>query len=152
MGGLHHVELWTDDQELDERRWDWLLTTLGWSHGDVWERGRSWALGSTYLVLTTAPLVKQGHHDRRRAGLNHLAFHAGTDAELERLVVEAPNNGWQLLYEDRYPGPNDNGSLAAYLSTETGWKVEIVVGESTARNDRDENAGRQPVGGKNHAN
>lgn len=131
MGGLHHVELWTDDRVADVQHWDWLLTTLGWSRGDTWDRGCSWTWGCTYLVLTTAPAVKRGHHDRRRAGLNHLAFHLDSDSELRQLVANARGNGWMMLYEDRYPGLNDNGSLTAYLTTETGWKVELVVGEST---------------------
>lgn len=42
--GLHHLELWTADLAVAAPAWDWLLTTLGWTHEPVegWELGRIW--------------------------------------------------------------------------------------------------------------
>jgi hypothetical protein len=63
---------------------------------------------------------------RRRPGLSHLAFHAGTAETVERLWAEAPDHGWARLYEDRHPfagGPDH----AAFLEDAERFKVELVA-------------------------
>ncbi|MGK5440983.1 hypothetical protein ACSNN7_04010 [Micromonospora sp. URMC 105] len=42
-------------------------------------------------------------YDRLAPGLNHLAFHAGPPAAVDRLVAAAPAHGWTLLFPDRHP-------------------------------------------------
>ncbi|OIH99475.1 MULTISPECIES: VOC family protein [unclassified Curtobacterium] len=124
-GALHHVELRTADLGRAERAWGWLLGALGHEPFQRWEDGRSWRLGDLYVVLEAAPL--DGAHDRRRAGLSHLAFHAGSAADVERLWQDAPANGWTRLYEDRHPFAGGPDHHAAFLEDGERFKVELVA-------------------------
>lgn len=67
-------------------------------------------------------------HERMRPGLNHLAFHAGTPAEVNRPVADAPAHGWRLLFPDRHPRAGGPGSYAGYLANADGFEVELVAG------------------------
>ncbi|MFH8661810.1 hypothetical protein [Streptomyces afghaniensis] len=62
-----------------------------------------------------------------RPGLNHLAFHAGTPADVDALVRDAPAHGWEPLFADRYPHAGGSGHYAAYLSDTDGFEVELVA-------------------------
>ncbi|NEE36855.1 glyoxalase, partial [Streptomyces sp. SID7982] len=68
-----------------------------------------------YVVLEQSPDLVAGDHDRRRPGLNHLAFHVADPAALEALTAEAPAYGWRLLFPDRHPYAGGDGHHAAYL-------------------------------------
>jgi catechol 2,3-dioxygenase-like lactoylglutathione lyase family enzyme len=91
-GLLHHVELWVPDLARAERSWGWLLSALGAEPFQSWPHGRSWRKGDVYVVVEQSPDLVGDGHDRRRPGLNHLAFHAGTPDDLDALVAEAPPN------------------------------------------------------------
>ncbi|WP_299931436.1 VOC family protein [uncultured Nocardioides sp.] len=127
---LHHVELWTAHLETAEEGWHWLLTTLGWRTGDTWEQGRTWVHpDGTYIVLEQSPDVKQGAHDRLRAGLNHLAVNC-PDADagaLDRMREEASAHGWRELFADRYPNAGGPSHRALFLENTQGFEVEIVA-------------------------
>lgn len=62
-------------------------------------------------------------------GLNHLAIHASSTAEVDRIVAEATEYGWAPLYADRYPHAGGSEHYAAYLENEAGFKVEVVASE-----------------------
>ena len=132
---LHHVELRVADLPAAVPAWQWLLGALGYGEFQNWAEGISWKLGDTYLVLEQAPM--EGEHDRRGAGLSHLAFHAGSRSDVDALWAAAPENGWSQLYADQYPwaggapGPRDDdpGHYAAYLETVDRFKVELVAHE-----------------------
>jgi hypothetical protein len=76
-GSLHHVELWVPNLPRAITQWGWLLGHLGYVQFQDWPHGRSWRLGSTYLVIEQSPALTAADHDRLRPGMNHLAFHAG---------------------------------------------------------------------------
>ncbi|MEV4760616.1 VOC family protein [Micromonospora sp. NPDC049559] len=124
---MHHVEVWVPDLELARRSWGWLLTELGWELFQEWPAGRSWRLGPTYLVLEESPALSSRTHDRRAPGLNHLAFHAGPPAAVDRLVGRAPGYGWSLLFADRHPYAGGPETYAAYLADGSGYEVELVA-------------------------
>lgn len=124
-GMLHHVELRTNDLESTSTAWGWLLGELGYELHQDWPRGRSWILGSTYLVLETA--TRAGHHDRRLPGLSHLAFHAGERERVDRLWKAAAAHGWTQLYEDRWPWAGGPDHYAAFLEDGERFKVELVA-------------------------
>ncbi|MGC4803449.1 hypothetical protein [Micromonospora sp. DT233] len=67
------------------------------------------------------------NHDRLAPGLNHLAFHAGAPADVQRLVAAAPAHGWTLLFPDRHPHAGGPESHAAYLTDDQGYEVELVA-------------------------
>ena len=129
-GSLHHVELWVPDLGRACVEWGWLLVQLGYAPFQEWPDGRSWRLGATYLVVEQSPALIAGEHDRLRPGLNHLAFHAGTRQNVDRLAAEGPALGWTLLFPDRHPHAGGPDHYAAYLANTDGFEVELVAGEA----------------------
>ncbi|WDZ85008.1 VOC family protein [Micromonospora cathayae] len=119
--------MWVPDLAAAIRGWGWLLGELGWTPFQDWPAGRSWRLGGTYLVLEQSPALRGGRHDRLAPGLNHLAFHAGPPAAVDRLVADAPAHGWSLLFADRHPYAGGPGSYAGYLADGQGYEVELVA-------------------------
>jgi len=124
IGRLHHVELWVPDLARAVRSWGWLLGELGYEQFQDWPAGRSWRLGETYIVMEQSPAMTATEHDRRRPGLNHLAFHAGS--RVDAMVDAAPAHGWTLLFADRHPYAGGPDHHAAYLADEDGFEVELV--------------------------
>ena len=88
--------------------------------------------GGPYVVLEAGPDVARVPHDRLRPGLNHVAFHAGTRAELDALVATAPERGWSLLFGDRHPYAGGPDHYAAYLEDAQGFEVELVASDGPA--------------------
>lgn len=127
FGQLHHVEIWVADLASASRSWGWLLTRLGYAPFQDWPKGRSWRLGATYLVVEESPALTAGVHDRCRPGLNHLAFHAGTRADVDRLTSEVESNGWTLMFADRHPFAAGDDHYAAYLENADGFEVELCA-------------------------
>ncbi|WP_076262549.1 MGMT family protein [Intrasporangium flavum] len=126
-GGLHHVEIWVEDIAAAGREWGWLLGRLGYTLGDDWGHGQAWELGSLYVVVESGPDVEKGRHERKRAGLNHLAFHGGSRAEVDALVEACAEGGWSLMFEDRHPYAGGPEHYAAYLESGEGFEVELVA-------------------------
>lgn len=122
---LHHVELWVPDLTRAERPWGWLLTALGAEPFQAWPGGCSWRSGEVYLVLEQSPDLVGTTHERRRPGLNHLAFHVPA-GRLDGLVEDAPAHGWRLLFADRHPFAGGPDHRAAYLEDADGFEVELV--------------------------
>lgn len=128
-GLLHHVEVWVEDLALARGPWEWLLTQLGYADFQDWPAGHSWRLGDTYIVVEQSPDVS-GPHDRRRAGVNHLAFHAGSRADVDRFAARCGDHGWTLMYGDRHPYAGGTDHYAAYLENAAGFQVELVATSS----------------------
>ncbi|MFJ9810938.1 VOC family protein [Streptomyces sp. NPDC101158] len=128
-GTLHHVEIWVPDIGRAAASFGPLLTALGYEPFQEWERGRSWRLGATYLVFEESSALSADAHDRLRPGLNHLAFHVATRAEMDRLVEAAVRGGWRLLFPDLHPHAGGDQSCAAYLENADGFEVELVASE-----------------------
>ncbi|MBF8186495.1 VOC family protein [Nonomuraea sp. K274] len=126
-GTLHHVEIWVPDLRRAIACWEWLLEALGYSRFQDWDDGRSWRLGATYLVVERSPALTADRHDRRRPGLNHLAFHVGSRGALDALVEQAPGHGWTLMFADRHPYAGGDRHYAAYLENADGFEVELVA-------------------------
>ena len=128
-GPMHHVELWVPDLIRAETSWGWLLTTLGATPYQSWENGRSWQWvgAGVYVVVEQSPAMTSSKHDRCAPGLNHLAFWAGTAAELDSLVAAAPNHGWSLLFPGKQPFAGGPDHRAAYLADIDGYEIELVA-------------------------
>lgn len=127
MTGLHHIEIWVRDFTAAHASWDWLLTRLGFASTQEWPDGQSWSAGGVYITVTTPPLARGTVHDRRRAGVNHLAFRGGAPAEVDDIMLAAPAHGWRPLYADRYPHAGGPDHTAGWLENEDGFKAEIVA-------------------------
>ncbi|MEE1621632.1 VOC family protein [Zafaria sp. J156] len=126
-GLLHHVELWVPDIDRAAAQWGWLLGELGYEPFQDWPAGRSWRLGGTYLVVEQSPDLLGAEHERRRPGLNHLAFHAGDPGSVDELAAEAPRHGWRLLFPELHPHAGGPETYAAYLENADGFEVELVA-------------------------
>jgi catechol 2,3-dioxygenase-like lactoylglutathione lyase family enzyme len=133
-GTLHHVELWVPDLTRAVDSLGWLLERLGYALHQEWPAGRSWRLGPTYLVVEQSPALTGSRHDRCAPGLNHLAFHVGDDAEVERLVAEGSEHGWTLMFPDRHPFAGGGDHYAAYLENQDGFEVELVAASFSPSN------------------
>lgn len=130
MIGFHHVELWVTDLEQARVEWGWLLTLLGFEVAGEWPEGTSWSGGGAYLTVTTSPNLTDDNHDRRRPGLNHLAFHGGDRSAVDAIMTDAAAHGWRPLYGDRYPHAGGPGHYAGWMENSAGFKAEIVAGDS----------------------
>jgi catechol 2,3-dioxygenase-like lactoylglutathione lyase family enzyme len=126
-GTLHHVELWVPSLERAVRSWGWLLTRLEYTPYQQWAAGQSWRLGPTYVVVEQSPDLTADRHERRRPGLNHLAFHVLSTSTVDDLVAAAPDHGWRLLFADRHPHAGGPDQYAAYLEDADGFEAELVA-------------------------
>nr|WP_238385088.1 VOC family protein [Nesterenkonia muleiensis] len=124
-GTVHHIELRVLDVEGSTASWEWLLDRLGYTEYQRWPEGISWILGDTYVVLEQT--LNSPAHDRRGAGLNHLAFHAGTREDVDALWNELSRHGWNRLYEDRHPFAGGPDYYAAFAENAERFKVELVA-------------------------
>ncbi|GLY51746.1 VOC family protein [Lentzea sp. NBRC 102530] len=122
---LHHVELWVPDLARAEATFGWILTELGWTEHQRWDAGVSWKQAETYVVVEQSPAMT-GPHDRMKAGFNHLALHAGTRADVDRLVAKSEANGWKLMFADRHPHAGGPDHYAAFMENEDGFEIELV--------------------------
>ena len=127
-GGIHHLELWVPDLGRAVSSWGWLLGRLGYEPFQAWEAGRSWRLGGTYVVVEESPaLLRDVPHDRRRAGLNHVAFAVPARSGLDEIVRRLPAFGWSPLFAARYPHAGGPDHYAACLENDDGFEVELVA-------------------------
>lgn len=133
QGTLHHVELWVPDLDRAVASLGWLLEALGYALFQNWDGGRSWRLGPTYLVIEQSPALTAEQHDRRRPGLNHLAFHVEDAATVEELTADAAQHGWHLMFAEQHPYAGGAEHYAAYLENDDGFEVELVATTSPER-------------------
>ena len=86
-GRIHHLELYVGDLEASRAFWEPFLTRLGYRRYQAWEGGVSFFLEPTYLVLVEVePAYRAAGYHRKRIGLNHLAFHAESRAQVDALT------------------------------------------------------------------
>ncbi|MHA7140846.1 reverse transcriptase-like protein [Arthrobacter sp. Sr33] len=127
-GRLHHVELWVNDLQAATASLGWLLLQLGFTARETWADGASYVgADGLYLVIEAGPDVTGELHERRRPGLNHLAFRAGSPAEVDLLARRATSHGWTPMFADAYPHAGGPQSYAAYLENAAGFEVELVA-------------------------
>ncbi|WP_374058904.1 reverse transcriptase-like protein [Arthrobacter sp. MSA 4-2] len=126
-GRLHHVEVWVADLQAARKSLGWLLERLGFAEKDSWADGVSYSGEGFYLILESGPDVQAAPHERRRPGVNHLAFRAGTRSEVDLLARRAASHGWTLLFPERHPFAGGADHYAAYLENAEGFEVELVA-------------------------
>ncbi|MGF6932779.1 catechol 2,3-dioxygenase-like lactoylglutathione lyase family enzyme [Paraburkholderia sp. UCT70] len=125
-GSLHHLEINVLSLETSLRFWIPLLEQFEYSEHQVWAGGRSYIRDSTYLVFTQVEKV-DGAYDRRNVGLNHLAFHAASQTQVDEITRWVKSNGYRVLYEDRHPFAGGPQHYALYCEDPDRMKVEIVA-------------------------
>ncbi|GAA4365271.1 reverse transcriptase-like protein [Paeniglutamicibacter cryotolerans] len=128
-GAIHHVEIWVPDLEEATASMGWMFEELGFEAGETWATGRLWRGAEAYLVIESGPDIRGPIHERNLPGVNHLAFNAGSRANVDRLTAEAISHGWSLMFGDRHPFAGGSGHYAAYLENEAAFEVELVATE-----------------------
>lgn len=126
-GLLHHVELWVPSIERAVQEWGWLLIELGYQPFQEWPGGCSWSRALTYIVVEESPDLTTDQHDRQQPGLNHLVFHAGDRAHVDRLTDAAAQHGWTLLFPEQHPYAGGPDHYAAYLANSDGYEAEVIA-------------------------
>ena len=128
-GLLHHVEIYVSDLKRSTEFWGWFLAKLGYKQISKWDMGESWMLGETYIVFVQAEerFLDIPYH-RCRAGLNHLAFHAGSKQHVDELYKELKKKDITILYEERHPYAGGKDYYAVFFEDPDRIKVELVAG------------------------
>lgn len=125
---LHHVEINVSNLKAARFFWDDLLGRLGYSLYSEWDKGVSWMYGETYLVFvqTEERFLNAGYH-RGHTGLNHLAFHVATRADVDDWTERFREQGIPILYEDRHPFAGGPNYYAVFAEGPDRMKVELVA-------------------------
>ena len=127
-GKLHHVEIYVSDLKISLAFWDWFLKKLGYEDFQNWDAGHSFRREETYIVFVQAErryLSTEFH--RCHAGLNHLAFHAASRAQVDEMTNEVRAKGYTILYEDKHPFAGGEGYYALFCEDPERIKVELVA-------------------------
>jgi RimJ/RimL family protein N-acetyltransferase/catechol 2,3-dioxygenase-like lactoylglutathione lyase family enzyme len=125
---LHHIEINVSDLQRSAEFWGWFLSLLGYEPYQEWEGGRSWRLGDTYLVFVQVEeRYKHSPYHRRHVGLNHLAFHAASRAQVDEITDLLRQRGVRILYEDRHPYAGGPSHYAVFFEDPDRIKVEVVA-------------------------
>jgi catechol 2,3-dioxygenase-like lactoylglutathione lyase family enzyme len=127
-GCIHHIELYVSDLKKSVEFWGWLLKELGYKKFQQWETGQSWKLEKTYIVFVQAEerFLDIPYH-RCRVGLNHLAFHAESREQVDKLTNQLKDMGINILYKDKHPYAGGPDHYAVYFEDPDRIKVEIVA-------------------------
>lgn len=127
-GCIHHIELYVSDLKRSVEFWGWLLKELGYKKFQQWETGQSWKLEKTYIVFVQAEerFLDIPYH-RCRVGLNHLAFHAESREQVDKLTNQLKDMGINILYKDKHPYAGGPDHYAVYFEDPDRIKVEIVA-------------------------
>ena len=126
---LHHVELYVSNLHDSIHAWEWLLCEqLGYTLYQSWPEGRSYRYGETYFVFvqTEKTHLAPPYH-RKKTGLNHLAFHASSLAQLEEVRQQLTSHGFRELYADRFPHAGGPDYTALFFEDPDRIKVELVA-------------------------
>lgn len=125
---IHHWDLWVSDPGVAVDEWGWLLGELGWEFDSEEATGASWVHpDGTYLFVERSSDLVDEPHDRRKPGINHLAFTVDTRMLLDRMRAESSSHGWHEMYADRYPHAAGDAHTALYVENSEGFEVEVVL-------------------------
>ena len=100
---------------------------MGYELFQSWNEGRSYILGETYIVLVQAEsrFLDIPFH-RCRPGLNHLAFKAESECQIDQISEELEKKGCTILYKDLHPYAGGEGYYAVFFEDPERIKVELV--------------------------
>ena len=128
VGSIHHLEIWVPFLERAREEWGWLLGQLGYEPFQEWPTGCSWKLDGTYVVVEQTDATTATTHRRTDPGVNHVAFHAGTRENVDRIRALGADAGWYEMFESKYPHAGGPDHYAAYLLNTDSYEVELVAG------------------------
>jgi len=125
-GALHHVEIYVSDLARSREFWTWLLEELGYTLFQEWDEGFSFIRDEYYLVFVqTLERWMEPTYHRCRTGLNHLAFHGGSNDFIDAITRKLEARGVHILYKDRHPYASGPDSYGVFFEDPDRIKVEI---------------------------
>lgn len=132
---IHHIELNVSNLTISRQFYDKLFPLLGYKLFQDWPEGFSYRKGKEYVVFVQTPpeFLEAGYH-RKAAGLNHLAFHASSTAEVDTITEAMRQSNAKILYEDRHPYAGGKETYAVFMEDPDRLKIEIAVWESGGSN------------------
>lgn len=127
-GHIHHVEIYVSNLERSSAFWGWFLGTLGYATHQRWKSGVSFKLGNTYLAFVrTEPRFLDIPYHRCRTGLNHLAFHAESRTQIDKMTEQLRGRGISILYGDKHPHAGGDNYYGVFFEDPDRIKVELVA-------------------------
>ena len=126
-GQLSHVEIYFSNLKISTIFWKWFLEELGYKQFQKWEDGISWKLGNTYLVFVQT-LIKfnSTKYHRCQTGLNHLAFIADSQNDVDKMYKKLKQKNIPILYEDNYLNGGDDEAYSIFFEDPDRIKVEYT--------------------------
>jgi len=126
MPVLDHLGVTIDDLSRATARFDPIMTALGFTRHDA-DRSVSWYRDDeAELILFPAREPGTGPHRHGRVGWQHLAFAAGSRAEVDRLHAIARAAGWTVVREPKeYPRFTDR-YYASFVEDDDGIRIEFM--------------------------
>ncbi len=130
-GTLHHVEIYVSDLKKSIQFWKWLLTKkFSYTISSKWNSGISFKLADTYIVFVQTEEKHLGSmYNRKKTGLNHLAFHCSSRQFVDTLTKELKKRNITILYADQHPFAVAPDYYAVFFEDPDRIKVEVVVSE-----------------------
>ncbi|MDP5274180.1 VOC family protein [Chengkuizengella axinellae] len=125
---LHHVEIYVSSLKKTTEFWGWFLSELGYERFQEWNAGISYKYQDTYLVFVqTEERFMDVPYHRCRTGLNHLAFHAKSKAQVDEITLKLKEKEIPVLYEDKHPYAAGQDYYALFFEDPDRIKVELVA-------------------------
>lgn len=128
-GAVHHIDLTVIDLAISGPFYDRILRFLGYSRTRDDAVGSNWELrdaGRLICEVDIRPARSDCAHDRYSAGLHHLAWHAESRADVERLHELLLGMGARILDAPADYPRYGAGYYAVFFADPDGLKLEFV--------------------------
>lgn len=125
---IDHIGLGVPDVEAAKAYYDELLALVGFvRQWEVGYRAADWYGAQIFLY----PTLEEGEYSRHRIGLQHLAFHVSTRAEVHRVHEWAKDRGHEILHEPKL-FPEYGDGYATFFVDMHGFMIEAATNEPAA--------------------
>ena len=128
-GAVHHIDLTSRDLARSTAFYEEVLAFLGYRRARSDDTGVDWDLrDSGHLVCSVGvkPARSDRDHDRYSAGLHHLAWHAASRDDVDRLHALLVRLGARILDAPAEYPAYGAGYYALFFADPDGLKLEFV--------------------------